>query len=461
MITLRDYQEKAVSDIRNAFFMAARSVLLVAPTGAGKTVILSKICEGVRDKQKRALILVHRRELVVQTARTLEGFGIPCRVIAAGCEGGDDNAAVTVATVQTLSRRELPGADLLLIDEAHHAVAGMWQKVAAAYAATSRIIGVTATPERLDGRGLGKDAGGIFDAMVAGPSVADLTKRGYLSRARVFAPPVPVDWDGLKTVAGDWDKNEMARRLNKPAIIGDVIAHYGKFAAGVPTVAFCPTVAFAASLAADFRAAGYRAASLDGGTDDEERRRVIADLGSGRLDVLTSCEIISEGVDVPVVGAAILLRRTKSLSLYLQQVGRALRPYPGKKETVILDHVGNAITHGLPDEEREWSLAGRIKRKRATHDDDAVPSCRQCPKCYAVFDAKLPACPLCGEAAKKTPREIAREEGELKELSRREARREQGRTDSIEDLIRLGQARGYKNPAAWAWYVWNGRKKRK
>ena len=475
MIELRDYQSKAIDDIRNAFRQGFKAPFLTAPTGAGKTVILSKIAQDASAKETLTVLLVHRQELVVQTSKTFAKFGILHTIVAPssvvhnaikiqneefGRSFFRDASYIYIATVQTLVRRmaDLPAFKLILIDEAHHGVAGTWRKIVDNYPG-AKILGVSATPERFDGKGLGIQCGGIFDALINGPSISNLIDRGFLTRPRVYCPPIQADFSDLKTVAGDFDKKQQAGKLRKPRVIGDVIAHYRKFCEGVPAIAFCPTVEYAQYVAENFRAAGYRATSIDGKMDDYERNKAISDLGAGRLDVLTSCEIVSEGTDIPVVGAAILLRKTKSLGLYLQQVGRALRPYPGKEETIILDHVGNCVEHGLPEEERAWTLDGRIQRSRK-NDASSTPSCRQCLNCYAVYPSTVSVCPRCGTASPKTKTEVEQVEGELIEYTKRESRREQGLARSLDELIAIAKRKGYRYPIAWANHIMEARKRK-
>lgn len=473
MIQLRDYQQKAVNDVREAYRQGFKAPFLTAPTGAGKTVILSEICANASAKQTHTVLLVHRQELVIQTAKALARFGIyhsivaPAKVVQNAIKIQNeefqksyfrDESYIYIATVQTLVRRmdSLPKFDLILIDEAHHGVAGTWLKIVKSYP-SAKVLGVSATPERLDGQGLGVHCGGIFDKLIVGPTVKSLIARGFLTKPRVYCPPIEADFSDLKTIAGDYDRKQQQEKLNKPRIIGNVISHYRKYCDGVPAIAFCPTVEYAQYVADNFNAAGYRAASIDGTMDDYRRNKAINDLGAGRLDVLTSCEIVSEGTDIPVVGAAILLRKTKSLGLYLQQVGRALRPYPGKTETIILDHVGNCTTHGLPEDDHDWTLDGRIRRTRSGSGGGCA--CRQCLNCYAVYAATANVCPVCGTLASKTRAEIEEVEGELVEFTKRAAKSEQGRAQTLDELIELGRKRGYGAKAvAWAKYVYNGRR---
>ncbi|MFZ9559255.1 MAG: DEAD/DEAH box helicase [Vulcanococcus sp.] len=453
-VQLRDYQQSAVDLLRGAFAQGRRAPLLVLPTGGGKTVCFCYVAEQASAKGRRALVLVHRQELLRQCSAALDRLGVQHGLIAAGCRFAP--YSVQVASVQTLVRRmdRLPWQpDLIIVDEAHHAVAGSWRKVLDRYS-SSRVLGVTATPVRLDGKGLTD----VFDSMVIGPTIADLTAMGFLSPTRIYAPPTKLNLKGIRTRGGDYDAKQVAEAMDAPSITGDAVEHYRRICPGVPAIAFCATVDHAKHVAEQFRAAGFRAESLDGSMDSSTRARLIDDLGCGRLNVLTSCEIVSEGTDIPVVTAAILLRPTKSEGLYLQQVGRVLRPAEGKSHAIILDHVGNVLTHGLPEEDREWSLDGTKKR-----EGKKAPSVRQCPKCFA---AHLPApnCPACGHQYVGERREIQEVAGELIELDRtmvtRQRRREQGSAQTLEQLIQLGRQRGYKNPLGWAQHVYSARRNR-
>ncbi len=374
MIELRDYQDDLVSRIRNAM-RENRRVLGVAPTGAGKTVMFSYIAFNAAMRNRRAIIVAHRREIVDQISTALSKFDLRHGRIQPGHSMTGD--PVQVAMVQTIAKRMhlIREPDLLVIDEAHHAVAGQWSKVAAAWP-NARILGVTATPERLDGRGLG-DA---FDALVEGPATADLIQRGFLADFEYFAPPPSADFSGIATRAGDYAIDQLAAAMDKATVTGDAVEHYRRHLQGAPAIAFCVTVAHAEHVAEQFRQAGFRAASVDGKLDAGERARRVAAIGTGELQILTSCELVSEGFDVPAVAGAILLRRTKSLSLYLQQVGRCLRLKADGSRAVILDHVGNVNLHGSPKTPRVWTLDAKKRKQREA-------GVRQCKVCYQVFDA--------------------------------------------------------------------------
>jgi superfamily II DNA or RNA helicase len=457
MITLREYQQELVGRIRDAFRRGRRSPMVVAPTGSGKTVLFSYISHGTAAKGNRVLILVHRQELIDQTAKTLRAFGVPHGIIAAG-RSGDRHQQVQVASVQTIVRR--PGIfrpDLIIVDECHHASAGSWLKVIAANP-QARILGFTATPERLDGKGLGS----VFDEMILGPSVAWLIENGHLCKPRYFAPPVVADLSRIHMRGGDFAKDELASIMDSKAIIGDAVDHYRRICPGSPAIAFCVSVDHARHTAAQFQAAGFRAATIDGSMDREARRDIVAALADGRIHVMTSCEIVSEGFDIPLVTAAILLRPTASLGLHLQQIGRVLRPAPGKDRAIILDHVGNCGRHGYAETEREWSLEGRDKKKRAKQESSV--EMRQCPSCYLCHEP-APICPECGHVYEIQRRELETVAGELveidPEIERRERKKEQGACQSMDDLIALGRKRGMRNPAGWARYVWQARQTRR
>lgn len=461
MPALRPYQEVAVSELRGCYGNGRRSPLFVLPTGGGKTFTFAFIANSTVERGGRVLLLAHRQELVRQISDALDEFGLEHDLIVRGSKFLDADAAV--ASVQTLVRRLEKitwEPTLIVVDEAHHAVAGSWRKIIDRWP-RARLLGVTATPQRLDGNGLGVNAGGVFDSMVIGPTIPELTELGFLTPVRVFAPPVQANLDGLKKIAGDYSKKAVADRMDKPTITGDAVGHYKEILKGARAVAFCATVDHAKHVAAAFQSAGVPAESLDGKLDDGERRARIKRLESGATRVLTSCDIVSEGFDLPAITGAILLRPTASESLYLQQVGRALRPYPGKEAAIVLDHVGSVRTHGLPDEVREWSLDGRKKRKRKAND--AAPI-RQCEKCWTVFKP-APFCPSCGEKCSKprpTPEEVAGSlqevtEAEKKEIARKR-RLEEGQCQSLAELEALGRARGYS--PGWARHRWQARMKR-
>jgi superfamily II DNA or RNA helicase len=441
-MNLRPYQQQLVTDIRLQYQLGHRKVLAVLPTGAGKTVCFSHIAQSAARKGNRVLIAVHRQELLDQACRALP---MPHGVIAAN-RAMDLSAAVQVASVQTLARRlhKLPRDffQLVIIDEAHHSNAGTWAKVLEHFH-QAHLLGVTATPIRLDGRGLGEH----YQAMVEGPSAAWLTDNGYLAPARVLAPP-GFDTTGLRKRMGDFDTKEAEHRIG--SIMGDAVSHYRKHLDGQTAIAFCCSVAHAEAVARLFMGAGIPAASIDGSMTSEQRRDLLQALGTGRIRILTSCALIGEGVDVPSVGGCILLRPTASTSLHLQMIGRCLRPQPGKT-AVILDHVGNVPRLGHHLEPRDWTLDGLAKRDR-----EKAPSVKVCPQCFATSMSAAQVCRECGHVfAPQETRELQQVEGELVEVAARERKREQGKAQTLDDLRQLAQKRGFKR--GWAERVYQAR----
>ena len=391
-IKLRQYQEEGVNNIRLSYMQGNRAVLYVLPTGGGKTVIFSHISEQAAIKGNRVCILVHRTELVDQSSESLNKIGVEHGVITSG-KDLDLSKTVQVASVFTLVRRlHLIPEDffgLLVVDEAHHAVAGSWKKVIDHFN-KAKVLGVTATPERLDGKGLGN----YFQSMIVGEDTAWLTANNYLAPTKVFAPPNKLDRKALGKRGGDFAMEEAESQMTNGSIMGDAVSHYKKHIYPATAIAFCCTIAHAEAVSKAFNDAGIISKSLTG-DNSKTRKDSIKKLGTGEIKVLTSCQIISEGTDVPTVGGAILLRPTKSLSLYLQQVGRCLRPAKGKQYAIINDHVGNSVIHGLPNESRAWSLEGKKVR-----DKVKAPPLKVCDACFAVNPINAKECIDCGHIFK-------------------------------------------------------------
>lgn len=453
---LRCYQAQGVDQIRAAMQGGARAVLYVLPTGGGKTVVFSHVIDLARERGSRVLVLVHRRELLLQGSRALTENDIDHGLIAPGFSMTAD--PVQVGSVYTVPNRFefMQEPDLIIIDEAHHTAAKSWAKVIERYP-KARILGVTATPERLDGRGLGRNSGGVFDVMVQGPTTAELTEQGFLAPFDLYAPPTPFDVTGIRTVAGDYDKKEVRKRVDQPVITGCAVSHYRKTCDGRPAIAFCASVKHAENVAKQFRDAGYAFITVHGKMKERDRDMAMDALKEQRIHGITACDVISEGVDVPLAICGIMLRPTQSLGLCMQQMGRLLRPKPDGENAVFLDHVGNCYRHGLPDAVREWNLnAGKRPASKGKAENAAV---RQCPQCFAVH-RPAPKCPKCGFVYKVRTKQLKYKEGELVKMSsadRKEKRREiahkieaqqQGRRAA---LLRLAEQRGYN--AGWVEHV--------
>jgi DNA repair protein RadD len=377
-VTLRPYQETAVADIRAAM-RQHRRVLFCLPTGGGKTVIFSWLTGEISRKEKRVIIVAHRIEIVRQISKALTRQGIEHGMIVSGLPGSAH--PVKVAMVQTLVNRVsgVREPDLLICDEAHHSVAGSWDTIKQAWPHAFH-LGVTATPQRLDGKGLGH----AFDTLVLGPNPKELIELGNLADYEYLAPPNDLDLSEVHTRAGDYAVDELKEAVEKSTILGDAVIHYRRYLDGKPALVFCINVAHAHDVAARFLAAGIPAAAVDGKMKQRDRDNILSGLEEGRIKVVCSCDLISEGFDVPEVAGCLLLRPTQSLTLFLQQVGRALRPKRDGSKAVILDHVGNYEIHGFPDDVRSWSLDGRPKQSR-----DTAPSVTACKLCFRVMHAPV------------------------------------------------------------------------
>jgi superfamily II DNA or RNA helicase len=384
---LRDYQIEAVDKIRTAL-QHGEPVMYQAPTGSGKTVIFCYVAKRATSKGHRVGILVHRRELIKQTCNKLTESEVEHGVVAADWPQ-NLGRAVQVCSVQTLARRRSLihklGINLWIIDEAHHTTANTYQTIFEE-CTQSAVLGVSATPCRMTGAGLGT----FFRHLVLGPKVSWLIEHGHLSKYVAYSTPL-ADTSKISVRAGDFKADMLNELMNQRGITGDAVQHYQEHLNGAPTIVFCVSVAHAEAVAQQYRDAGFQAVSVDGSLDQFERDRRIAGLGDGSVQVLTSCELISEGLDIPLVVGAQLLRPTKSVSLYLQQVGRVLRPSPGKERAIILDHVGNIMRHGLPAMDRVWTLDKGVKAV----EEEAEKMLVTCPACSAaVYESET--CPECG-----------------------------------------------------------------
>lgn len=459
---LRDYQVKAVSDIEAAF-RETRRALFVLPTGGGKTTIFSEIAKRAVDAEQTVFVLAHRRELIDQAAARLRRFGMDPGLIVSG-EKMTLNAQVQVGSIQTLIRRlhAFDAPDLIIVDEAHRAVAASYESILTHYP-FARVLGLTATPCRLDGKGL-KEA---FGALVEGPSVESLITGEFLMRPVVYSASIP-DLTGIKTRAGDYALDQLADALERSTICGDAVRSYQKFTPGRSAIAFCVNVKHAGTTADAFNAAGIAAEVLTGDASTTDRAAILGRLRSGETKVVATVDVLTEGFDFEALETILLLRPTKSLALYLQMCGRVLRVSEGKPEAVILDLSGNTLRHGLIEEPREWSLAGieEKARQRATNGDTLTV--RLCQNCFGVHKA-APVCPLCGHQHAADVRVPVVKAGELRRIqaeelaaakaaAARKRKSEERDCRTLEDFMRLGRQRGYKFPAGWAAHRWQARR---
>lgn len=429
---LRDYQLAGIDEIRSRFTAGDKRVVYTAPCGSGKTVLMSSMATQAAKKGNRSLWLAHRREIIDQSIET-----VPVHPL------------INIASVQTVSRKldQIPEPQLIILDECHHVLAKTWLNIINKFP-KAFVVGITATPARMNGSGLGD----VFDSLVLGPDARDLIRQGYLTPYQYYAPTT-INMDGVKIKMGDFDEQEVEIRVNNKKIIGDCVSHYSNLSAGKQAIVYCASVYHSKNTADAFTGAGYSARHVDGTTPKQERDKIIQDFKAGRITLITNADLFGEGVDCPSMETVILLRPTASLTLFIQQSMRGMRPDKNNpfKKSIILDHVGNVYRHNLPDAPREWSLEGSTRRKNS-HGGVGI---RNCPMCFGVY-APAPVCPYCGHAKEMTPRLLAEEAGTLREFDAAEAekaarrsRMEVGMARTMDDLKRIAQDRGY-NPG-WVW----------
>jgi len=408
-IVLRPYQTQLIDLARKSFVDGHHAPLIVAPTGSGKTVIFADICRGAVERKNRVLVIVHRREIMEQTRAKLYDLGVIAGQIAPGRPPTAD--MVQVAMIQTLVRRlsTVRRPDLIILDEAHHCVNANSHGRALNYWREVPRMGFTATPARLSGEGLNE----MFDDLILGPTIAELVKGGFLSYPILYAPPGQLADYHVRR--GDFDTDEQQKVMSTRSIVGDVIDHYRRHFNGLPAICFCANVEHSKLMAARFSDAGYTALPVYGDMPDGDRETALKGLATGAVQVVTSCDLISEGFDTPAVAGVIMLRRTMSLGLYLQQAGRSLRPFPGKTRAIVLDHCGNYALHGHVLAERDWSLNSQRRDPRK----ERAPTTTSCPRCYGVWPGTPKTCPGCGfvfaEAPAPKGRDFKTIEGELVE----------------------------------------------
>ncbi|TWI38244.1 DEAD/DEAH box helicase [Paracoccus sulfuroxidans] len=461
---LRDYQQSAVSNIGVAFKTNKRA-LFVLPTGGGKTTIFSQVAADAVNDGESVLVLAHRRELIDQANERLKRFGLETGLVISGEEMTPD-APVQVASIQTLTRRfeKVGKPDLIIVDEAHRAVADSYARVLEEYP-DARVLGLTATPCRLDGKGLK----GSFSTIVEGPSIEDLISRGYLMRPIAYSASIP-DLTGVKTRAGDYAADQLAEALERSTICGDAVSSYQRITPGRSGIAFCVSVKHAGLTADAFNAAGIQAEVLTGDTPKDERAGILARLRSGETKIVASIETLTEGFDFEGLEVVLLMRPTKSLALYLQMVGRVLRISDGKDEAIVLDLSGNTLRHGLVEEIREWSLDGVKDDQNARATNGDTLKTRLCKMCFGVHKA-APVCPLCGHTHEKDDRIPVAKAGELRRIKAEELeaakralsdrkKQEERECRSLEDFVKLGKSRGYKFASGWAAKRWELRQSR-
>jgi superfamily II DNA or RNA helicase len=419
---LRRYQVDVTGRFRAAVDAGRRRILMVAPTGAGKTVIASSIVHTAVERGQRVLFFSHRREITKQTCEKLFALGIDAGIIQAGWPARPGQP-VQVASVQTLTARairgssiELPPADLVIVDEGHHSMAETYRRIIDRYP-SAVVLGLTATPCRKDGRGLGN----IFEILIECPQVPELVRLGFLVPTVVYAPAEGPDLRGVRTQAGDYVESQLAERMNTVKLVGDVVTHWYRHGERRRTVVFATDVAHSIHLRDEFRKSGARVEHIDGSTPKEERDAILKRLAQGEIEIVTNCAVLTEGVDIPEIACLILARPTKSMGLFRQMVGRGLRPFSGKTDCIVLDHAGSTHEHGFVEDEVQWTLETSRRAANPSHDKRKAGGNRSrlcdCTRCGAMRVAGE-RCRSCGFLPAPPPRSVDFIDGDLARLDR-------------------------------------------
>lgn len=463
-VDLRDYQAKIVREVYAHIKAGRKRILVQSPVGSGKTRTAARFVHDGLSRALNVLFAAHRKELVTQPRDTFAAFGIRAGIIKAGFDF-DPAIPLQVASVQTLVGKldEITPPNLIILDEAHHATAGMWSDILAAYP-DAIVIGLSGTPERADGTGLSD----IFEVMVEGPSIPWLIDRGYLVDCDVFGAP-----DRLilsKPRGNDYDPSKVIKALERRGRDGDPLVRFkAQYKPGKRGVGFGPSVEFCEDQAQRFRAAGFEAFCLSAATPDEDRDAILAGYETGDTDFVWNVDVIGEGTDIPSLEILIDCAKTMSIVRYIQRAGRILRPADGKDCGIYEDLVGNVAEHGHPCIARQFSLqgaTGRVKASEVTEDGEHL-STRQCKRCDVHYKT-APECPYCGHdngpdkrISKERAAEIRKLKKEELERARKEAAKvrkdEEKACRSLAELQALGAKRG--NSPGWAYKLWKGRKK--
>ena len=429
MKQLRDYQQETLDNVYSSLKRGNKHIIVQSPPRSGKTIIMAEITKRSTAKNNRVLFFSHRKEINEQVEKTFSGWGV-------------DMDLVDIFNVSTLAKRLDNYTEdyysLVLVDEAHHIKAGNYIKILEKFKQATHLY-FTGTPIRLSGEGFDDMA----DDIVLGKSVKWLQEKGFIAPFKYYSVKL-IDDKKLKKRAGEYTKQSIME-ASGTKIYGDVIDNYEKLGRSKQAIVYCATVEQAHEMARQFRDNGYTAESVDGKTDKDTRARIMQQFRDKEIRILLNCELFTEGVDLPDVDVCIQLRPTASLSLFLQFAMRSLNPREGK-EAIIIDHVGNVLKHGLPNDDREWSLkASKTGKKKI---DDSLPV-RECPTCFSVWDSSLGrVCPYCSTEIPLTITEIEEiKEAELMEYVA--TVNKPSELSTVKELHAYAKLKGYK--PGWAY----------
>lgn len=434
---LHDYQQTLVNKTRQSYIDGFKSPCVVAPCGAGKSIIISDIARMTTNNNKRVLFLVHRRELIDQIKGTFEKNEVNMNLVEFGM-------------VQTIVRRleKTVKPDLIITDENHHSKAASYRKIYDHFSDVLK-LGFTATPIRLNGSGLGD----INDILIEEVDAEWLIENGFLAPYKYYAPKL-IDTESLKLNSmKEFSSTSIDKAMSQNKIYGDVIKHYRQLADGEQAIVYSHSVEASKEVAEVFSDAGYKAAHIDGTTPKIERDEIISKFRDREIQILTNVDIIGEGFDVPDCSTVIMLRPTESLSLFIQQSMRGMR-HKQNKVSIIIDHVDNVRRHGLPDTKRAWSLEG--SKKTAS---ELTIKIKECVNCFAVYPPEESKCPMCGHVPVIVAEEVEYEvdaQAELEEIDDEQKKfielvfKTPDECKDMSELAALGKSLGHK--PGWAWY---------
>ncbi|MDK7952099.1 DEAD/DEAH box helicase [Lactobacillus paragasseri] len=443
---LRDYQKKLINGLRNSMANGHKNIMVQSPAGSGKSITMAEIAKRITQHEMNVLFVVHRRELVKQIKSTFVKWGVNMNF----CE---------IYMVQTATRKleKLIKPEYIFVDEAHHSLAKTYKRIFD-YFPVAHVIGFTATPIRLSGKGFRE----VYDDLIIGPKISWLIKNHYLAPYTYYSVNL-IDQKQLKrSSTGDYTRQSM-ENAGKNIIYGDVINAYKKLANNSKAIVYSYSVQSCKQVAEEFNKNHISAQEVDGKTDKDTRKKAMHDFRTGKIKVLVNAELYGEGVDVPDCQTVIMLRPTQSLSLFIQQSMRCMRYKPSKK-SIIIDQVANYTRFGLPDFDRDWTLEDRSKHPQREGGSDG-PAIKTCPECFGVILASCHECPLCGHSFEAEFRKLAQDRRaelekinlnakELRERKKKEQElllRDPSTFTTFKELAIYGKATGKK--PGWAWHM--------
>ena len=425
-IVLRNYQEDVYHRTRQAFREGAKGVCCVLPCRSGKSYVMMKMTKDANKKGNHVLILAHRNSLIGQHQELFDNLEL-------------DNNLTRIESVFTEVRHlgENGPVDLIIIDEAHLSGAASYQKVCEYY--NCKRILFTGSPARLDGKPLN-----LADKMVIGITPKELVKMGAISDYDYYAPDIQLDLSNVKKSCGDYNNQELGEAMSSKKIYGDILKYYRQLGKDEQAIAYCVNIAHSQDVCSMFNLEGISAKHIDSHTPEKDREKIMQEFKEGKFKILCNCNLISEGITLPNASVGLLLRPTLSMPLYIQQSMRVLTPVEGKKARII-DYVGNVFKHGMPTQDRDWSLQNKVK-EYDNENEDGTLKIRVCQECFSTFET-APICPYCGAEYEISPVEIQNfKEIELRKVEEeKEAKRQQYLSNVESRVSTYTQANECKN----------------